>query len=525
MKLFNKQYLVGILPCIVHSLLCGFITGAAIFLFKIAAKKAEQLSLCLYRFASGSVLFAVLGFVFLAAMAWVMVQIHKKVPEAKGGGIPRSEGILRGLLPLRRLPTLLGTVGGSLVSYLCGLPVGTEGPAVMIGTSLGGMCSGLSKSSGPWRRYVMTGGAGAGFAVATGAPLTAILFSLEELQKRFSPLLMLSVSLSVLGATYTNRLLCGAFRLDPALLHIPRLSSFGLQDVGYLLLLGLLTALAVGCFDKSIELCSSFTRRYKSRLTPQTRVFLTFLLTGLLGFVFVDGIHSGHDTILLAAEGHYSFVLLVVLLAVRLLMMLLVTDSGVTGGIFIPTLAIGAVAAAIIARLLVAAGMDPRLFSAAVLLGMCAFIGGTLRAPLTAAVLFVELTGHSADLFFVAVTVFATAWLVQLMDITPFYDRTLEGMEEAYNKGKAPVLCHFEATVAPDSFAAGKAARELIWPASTLVISIARSENEPPSMVHVGEQVLRPGDRLTFRSNSCRMDAVTQQLEDLLGSSVTRIDD
>ena len=504
-------------------ILCGTVTGAAIFLFKIAAKKADQIAHRLYSLASGSVLYLVPVFALLALFAWVMVQIHKKVPEAKGGGIPRSEGVVRGLLPLRWRPTLLGTVSGSLVSYLCGLPLGTEGPAVLIGTSLGSMCTGISKHPGAWERYIMTGGAGAGFAVATGAPLSAVLFSLEELQKRFSPLLLLSVSLSVTAATYTNRLLCAAFDLDPALLHISSLTGFGLQDMGYLLALGLLTALAAGLFDKSIALCGQFTRRFKKRLTPSVKIFAVFAVTGLLGLVFPGGIYSGHDTILEAAEGHYGLALLIALLAVRLLMMLMVTDSGTTGGIFIPTLAIGAVAAAIIARLLTAVGMDTALFPAAVLLGMCAFIGGTLRAPLTAAVLFVELTGQYTDLFYVAVVVFAASWLVQLLNLKPFYDQALENMEEQHNEGKTPVICHFEARVSPDSFGAGKAVRELLWPASTIILSIIRSKDAPVIMDHDGEERLLPGDTLILRSCSCCSEKVKQELTELLGNDVTQL--
>ena len=83
----KKHYWSSVLPCMASGILCGTVTGAAIFLFKIAAKKADQIAHRLYSLASGSVLYLVLVFALLALFAWVMVQIHKKVPEAKGGGI------------------------------------------------------------------------------------------------------------------------------------------------------------------------------------------------------------------------------------------------------------------------------------------------------------------------------------------------------------------------------------------------------------------------------------------------------
>ena len=91
-----------------------------------------------------------------------MYYLHKHIPECRGGGIPRSEGVLRGVLSFRWLKTLLGTFFGSMLSFVCGLPLGSEGPAVLMGTSVGKMC--VPKKRSMWNRYVMTGGAGAGAA-------------------------------------------------------------------------------------------------------------------------------------------------------------------------------------------------------------------------------------------------------------------------------------------------------------------------------------------------------------------------
>ena len=210
-----KAYLMNMLPCIGYGLLTGVLTGATIFLFKFLAGKAEKLSRTIYGWASRSVLTVLLVFAVLIVLAVLMSRIHKTAPECKGGGIPRSEGILRGILPFRWLRTLLGTFFGSMISFFAGLPCGSEGPAVLIGTSLGCMAGKTSKKNIAWNRYVMTGGAGAGFAVATGAPLSGILFALEEIHKRFSPMLVLTVSMAVLSATGTNHLLCNSFDMNP----------------------------------------------------------------------------------------------------------------------------------------------------------------------------------------------------------------------------------------------------------------------------------------------------------------------
>jgi len=510
----KHRHLTTILPCVGYGLLCGAVTGVAIFLFKLAARQAEHLSHRLYALASVSPLFLILIFAVLAVFAAAMVCIHKKVPEARGGGIPRSEGVLRGVLSFRWLQILLATLGGSLLSYLGGLPLGTEGPAVLIGTSLGKMCSG---KAGAHSRYVMTGGAGAGFAVATGAPLSGILFAMEELHKRITPLLLLTVSVSVLGATYVNRLLCSAFSLSPNLFHLPALSGFEMNHVGWLLVMGIFVALAVALFDRSIALLGAFTQKHQKLLTSRVKIFAVFAMTGILGLFLADGIYSGHDIILKVTENHLGLGMLVLLFGVRLLMMLMVTDSGTTGGIFIPTLAIGALAGSIVARVFVLLGMDPRLFASMVLLGMCAFVGGTLRAPLTAAVLFVELTGQFVDIFYVAVVIFTVNCITELFGHKPFYDIALDKMISAQNQGKTPTICHFEATVSPNAFAVGKPARNLMWPACTILLSITRAESDLEDMDRDGEKTLHAGDRLIIRARCYDAAEVKQQLADLLG--------
>ncbi|MBR5559635.1 MAG: chloride channel protein [Oscillospiraceae bacterium] len=516
----KRQNAASILPCIGYGLLCGAITGAAIFLFRLAAKYAEHLSRWIYGFAGRSPVYILPVFVLLALSALFMLCLHKAVPEAKGGGIPRSEGVLRGLLSFRWLKTLLATVAGSLLSYVCGVPVGSEGPAVLIGTSLGGMCSAASKKSGAWNRYVMTGGAGAGFAVATGAPLSAILFSMEELHKRFTPVLLMTVSTSVLGATLVNRVLCSAFAIDFTLLHIPQLSRFELKDTGYLLGLGVLMAIAVALFDYMVALYESFSKKHTRLLGSRTKMILIFVVTGILGFVLHDGIYSGHDVILLASENHYSLWLLLLLFVVRLFMMLLVTGSGVTGGIFIPTLAIGALAAAVSAKLFGMVGMSDQLFAPMVLLGMCAFIGGTLRAPLTAAVLFAELTGQFTDFFYAAVVIFSAGCITELLGQLPFYDTALEKMEQEQNRGKTSMIGHFEMTVDEHSFATGKPVRNILWPSSAIVHSITRANTDLEKLDRDGERRLRAGDKVVIRLRYYDREAVIKQLKDLVGSNV-----
>ncbi|MBO5870308.1 MAG: chloride channel protein [Clostridia bacterium] len=519
-----KEYIANVFPCIYYGTICGSVTGALIFLFKLAAKKIEELSRALYASAKSNPIYIAIIFAVLIVCALLMYLLHKKVPESRGGGIPRSEGVLRGVLSFRWFKTLIATFVGSMMSFFCGLPLGSEGPAVLMGTSIGKMCSNISKNKTTWNRYIMTGGAGAGFAVATGAPLSGILFALEEIHKRFTPMLVLAVSMSVISATYVNQLLCSAFDISANLFHIDAFAEFKLSHIGYLLLLGVLVAVAVAIFDSSIDFFGNLTKKIKF-LTAPVKLIIVFIVTGIWAFCFEDALYSGHHTIEHVLINDKTALLLFGIFAIRLIMMLFITDSGVTGGIFIPTLAIGAAFSALAAKLLLVIGLDESLFPAVVFLGMCAFIGGTLRAPLTSAVLFLELTGQFSNMLFVALVIFTVTFITEMINQTPFYDHALESMEHIQNQGKEPIIAHFEMTVSHNSFVVGKAVRDIMWPSSSVVVSIKRADETKKDMDNDGEKKLYVGDTLVLRAKFFDEDEIRKLLVGLVGKDheITRI--
>ncbi len=505
------------MPCLWFGIICGSVTGVFIFFFKLAAHELTRISKMIYSLAKGSPLYICIALTALVGLAFIMSFIHEKVPEAKSSGIPRSEGILRGILTFRWLRTLIGTTFGSFISFLCGLPLGSEGPAVLIGTSLGHACGNIPGKGSAWSRYVMTGGAGAGFAVATGTTVSAILFALEEIHKRFTPMLVLSVSTSVLSATYVNNLLCSAFNISPALLDVGEISGFELSHVGYLALLGLMTALAVSIFNTAVYYFDKLCDRLRRKIPTYAFLTAVFLAVGVAALYYPEGVHSGHDVIIDAVFESNTVGYLALLLLFRVIMTLPTSESGATGGTFIPTLAIGALAGAVSAKLLILMGMPETLFSAALLLGMCAFIGGTLRAPLTATVLFIELTASFTNLFFVAIVIFTVNFATELLNQQPYFEVVLENLEESQNEDKTAKIVRFEIKVSEGAFAVGKAVRDIMWPSSSIVETISREGNNEKDMDSDGEKKIYPGDTLVIRSRLYDENEVKKQLYSLVG--------
>ncbi|MCX4287088.1 MAG: chloride channel protein, partial [Clostridia bacterium] len=194
-----KNYFKNVfVPVLVYGAFTGLLVGTIVFFFKWVAEWLSEKSAEIYHAAQANPWIAVAVVAGAAALAVVAWLLQRWAPETKGGGIPRAEGVLRGILTFRWLRTGIAVLVNSWISFFAGLPLGSEGPSVLLGTAIGGGTCKLPLSHDSWNRYIMTGGACAGFAVATGAPVTGILFALEEAHKRFTPMIFLMAMSSVL---------------------------------------------------------------------------------------------------------------------------------------------------------------------------------------------------------------------------------------------------------------------------------------------------------------------------------------
>lgn len=519
MTKYNKSgHISNIVLCVFYSLICGAISGVVIFFFKYVIKKIETLSRYCYEHLNKSIWTILLVFVGLIILAVLMYLLHYFIPQAKGGGIPRSEGVLRGILVLKSTRTFLGSIIGSMISVMGGVCVGTEGPSVIIGTSIGDVVTKKSSKRPALDRYIKTSGAASGFAVATGAPLSGILFTLEEIHKRFTPMLIMSASMAVLSSTLVNSILCQVFNISSNMFNITTFSKFELKDVGYLILLGIVIGVLVYLFDKIIEVVNRFTSKYGRLFHPLVKLIFLFILTGVLGFLFIDGIYSGHHIVEEMTINNKTVTFLITLLLIRFIMMVLVTDSSVTGGIFIPILAIASIIGALLGKGLILIGMDPKHFAVIVILTMCAFMGGTLRAPLTATILFLELTTQFTDLFYAIVVVFIVNAITEIFGLHSYYERRLEALEIEQNQGKTPVFSHFEVQVSPNSFVVGKAVRDIMWPYASVVVGIKRHQEVETDTDNDGEKKIYALDKVIIKCKYYDDVEIKKLIEGLVGS-------
>lgn len=530
MKRDSKGYFKNVIvPVFVYGALTGVVVGTVVFFFKWFAEKLTHWSTEIYHYAQVHPWIAVAVVAGVALLSFVAYLLQKWAPETSGGGIPRAEGVLRGLLTFRWLRTGIAVIFNSWISFFAGLPLGSEGPSVLLGTAIGGGTSKLPLSHDSWRRYIMTGGACAGFAVATSAPVTGILFALEETHKRFTPMIFLMALSSVLFGMTASELWAMVLGESSSELFKVALSTFELKEIWIPLLLGVAVA-AVACgFNLLVFRIGKLYGTKLKRVPQWLRLLLVFVLTaavGLIAFGNFDGTNAlfGGGTLITGlANGNFGWKIIFALLILRFFMIAFSTGSGATGGVFIPMLSIGALLGALLGNAFEAMGMRSDLFSTVVMLTMSAFMGATTRAPLTALVFMLESTRSFSNLFYVAITVFVSYFLCEIFKVEPLYDVLLERMEEKQNHGKEHKICQFVFTVQKGAFAVGKAVRDVLWPANTKVSEIVVGERT--DMDKDGEKKIYVGDTLTLVTQTFDEEATRKELEEILGKQPTPASD
>lgn len=516
-KAFKKYVLNYILPAVSISAVSGFLTGAVITLYKFCASKAIMLSETAYHVLSEKVYLIPVAFVAVFVLAVIYSQCYKKYPNLQGGGIPTSIGILRGLISFNRFKNLLGTFALSISSFFVGVPLGNEGPSVQIGTAIGGASAKLFGRKGvAWNRYSMTGGACAGFSVATGAPISGILFSVEEAHQRVSPLIIIVSAVSVAVADITSKILSPMLGVNTALFPEMKHAVLSVKEMWLPVFLGVAFGLFAVAFLKYYRLINSFCNKKLKNIPQVYRIFAVFAITVVIGMFSHSFVSTGHELVLDLFEESPAVYTLLIILAVRSTLTLCANTNGITGGLFVPMLSIGAVFATLSAGLMhTAFGVDKEYYALILALGITASIAGMMKMPLTAVLFSVEALNCHNNIVPV-IMVSATAYIItEIFKVNSINDVVLENKVENLNKGKTPQTVEEYVTVKKGSFAIGKHIRDILWPPSLLVLSLEHDKNISLGEDEKGE--ICEGDTLYVRYTTFDKNKAKEELSNIIG--------
>lgn len=512
-----KTFWQIVIPLIAYCGLAGIFTGIIVGLFNYTANFLTSSSAKIYSYVYAHPMYVPLVFLGLAILALAMGLIHSRIPEIRGSGIPQTEGVMRGFFTFKWLRILISTIVCSFISFFAGLSLGSEGPSVQIGATTAQGASKLLGARMAWTRHVISGGAGAGLAVAFNAPLTGIIFVLEEGHKRFSSMILISAFTSVIFGTFTYRLmgrLTGLWPENAALFNFGQIPTIPYTQVGILVAIGVVCGISALLFNYLFNHSQEVLDKYTKQFPYKLRLLIVFMLTGVLGFVFPYANGGGHSLIENVTNLDFSVQMLLLILVIKFLMMLFCFNSGATGGLFIPMLAIGALIGGVVGHLFINLNwMDPTYYKAVVCICMTTFFGASVRAPITAIVLIVEITRYNSNFLSTSISIFTAFLIAELFSARPLYETMLLRFRRVRAQGRVVTKELIEIEVPRKAFIVERQVADVLWPADSLVIKVKRGNQE---IVPDGETVILEGDILTIQTETYDVKDTKKYLRSLI---------
>ena len=309
-------------------------------------------------------------------------------PEAGGHGVPEvMEAVaLRG--GRIRLRVLFAKLFASAATIASGGSVGREGPIVQIGASAGSSIGQMLGLNTRRMRTLVGCGAAAGISATFNAPVAGAFFAVEILMgdfgvPQFSPIVVSSVIATVVSRHYLG---------DSPTFDIPEYSLNHSGELIAYVVLGLVAAVVGVVFIRSLDWAEERFERMPTSL-PVKAAFGGAML-GTLALAFPGVLGVGYDEINHALAGESSGRYLVILLVAKMAAVCITLASGGSGGVFAPSLFMGAAAGgAVGAAAQALIGVDIAEPGAYALVGMGAMVAATTHAPVMAILVIFELTG------------------------------------------------------------------------------------------------------------------------------------
>jgi H+/Cl- antiporter ClcA len=353
--------------------------------------------------------------------------VRKFAPEAKGSGIPQVleamtlvKGVSvqkAGTLRLTSLRTAGVKVVSSAVGILGGASIGREGPMIQIASSVFAF---VGRIAGRWApkispRSFLVAGASAGVAAAFNTPIAGISFAIEELADGVFAPFKQTIMLSVIVAGVTAQALLGDYLFFG---HF----TFSESD-GYLLLQTVLLGVLGGVAGSLLARLLAYPRLTRLPERWWRRAAVCGFACALIGY----GTHgatagSGYEatqtqlSYLSASEADVMFPVW------KLITTVLSYLSGMAGGLFSPSLSIGAGLGVSVAKIFHFAN-----FKVCALLGMTAFFSGVVQAPLTAVIIVMEMTDERILILPLMAAAFISHGIARRMMPTPLYRLLAQG--------------------------------------------------------------------------------------------------
>jgi chloride channel protein, CIC family len=344
--------------------------------------------------------------------------LFRYFPDARGSGVPQTKAALFAREGRITLGTVFGKFFCTSATLASGIPLGREGPAVQVGA---GIASVLGRKLGlrPEKvKALLPVGAAAAVAAAFNTPLAAVLFTLEEVVGDLHAPVLGSVVLASATSWAMLRLLLG----NNPIFQVPQYQLVSPLEFVVYAVLGVAGGLVSVVFTKLLLSMRERFLRFP-RKTVWFQPLAGGLMVGMMGWFVPQVLGVGYKHVGEALNGGMAVRLMVLLLILKLLAVTISYASGNAGGIFGPSLFIGAMLGGIVGN--VAHGLLPTYVATPgvyALVGMGTAFAGIVRAPMTSVVMIFEITRDYAVIVPLMISNLVSFFISSRLQRQPIYE-------------------------------------------------------------------------------------------------------
>ncbi len=314
--------------------------------------------------------------------------LYRFFPNARGSGVPQTKAALYAHGGRISLRTVLGKFFCTSATLASGIPLGREGPAVQVGGGIGSVLGRMLGLSPEKVKALIPVGAAAAIAAAFNTPLAAVLFALEEVVGDLHAPVLGSVVLASATSWAMLRLILG----NNPLFKVPQYQLVSPWEFAIYAVLGVVGGLVSVAFTKVL---TGLRERFLNfpRKTLWFQPVAGGLLVGIMGWFVPQVLGVGYQHVGSALNGSMALKLMVILLVLKFFAVTVSYASGNAGGIFGPSLFLGAMLGGVVGTLankfLPGHVASPGAYA---LVGMGTAFAGIVRAPMTSVVMIFEIT-------------------------------------------------------------------------------------------------------------------------------------
>lgn len=397
---------------LILTLLIGALVGITVVAFIVLT---ERLGMRLYPVGSAAWRRGSIPVVGSLAMGYLL---YRYFPHARGSGVPQTKAALYAREGYISLRTVLGKFVCTSATLASGIPLGREGPSVQVGAGIASVLGRSLRLRPEKVKALLPVGAAAAIAAAFNTPMAAVVFSLEEVMGDLHAPVLGSVVLASATSWAMLRLFLG----NNPLFRVPQYELVHPVEFGVYAILGIVGGFLSVAFTK---LLLSLRKRFLllPRKTSWWHPVTGGVVVGLMGLFVPQVLGVGYSYVGDALNGLMTFKIMLLLVVLKLLAVTTSYASGNAGGIFGPSLFLGAMLGGAIGSLahhfLPGYTGTPGAYA---LVGMGALFAGIVRAPMTSVLMIFEMTRDYSVIVPLMIANLASLFISSRFQKQPIYE-------------------------------------------------------------------------------------------------------